>query len=81
MKPGTRSLTAVRGLLKAIIALQLFSSISFAQDLSIFDSRRPIAMSKDDKTFRDFYINGGVEHGVKKGMILTVKRRFTLYDS
>lgn len=61
--------------------LIFFSSLSSAQDLSIFDSRRAIAMGKDEKTYRDFYINGGIEHGVKPGMILTVKRRITLYDS
>lgn len=59
----------------------LHTEFAQAQDLSIFDSRRPIAMSKADKTYRDFYINGGIEHGMKKGMILTVRRRITLYDS
>lgn len=38
-------------------------------------------MSDSETTYRDFYINGGIEHGVKQNMILTVKRRLTLYDS
>ena len=58
-----------------------FSEFVSAQDLTIFDSRRPVALSADQTTYRDYYINGGIEHGVKKGMILTVTRRLTLYDS
>ena len=62
-------------------AFILSPTIGFAQDLSIFDSRRAIPMADSETTYRDFYINGGIEHGVKQNMILTVKRRLTLYDS
>jgi len=64
-----------------LVAAFLLPLKSFSQDLSIFDSRRAIPLSDSEKTYRDFYINGGIEHGVKKNMILTVKRRLTLYDS
>jgi hypothetical protein len=81
MNTGTKSSSLSKHLIHFAVASFLFSSASMAQDLSIFDSRRPIAMSKDEKTYRDFYINGGIEQGVKNGMILSVKRRITLYDS
>lgn len=64
-----------------ILLLVLVTETVSAQDLTIFDSRRPVAFSASETTYRDYYINGGVEHGVKKGMILTVTRRLTLYDS
>lgn len=60
--------------------LGTLSPKSFA-DLTIFDSRRPVSMSNGEVTYRDFYINGGIEEGLKKNMILNVERRLTLYDS
>ena len=65
----------------SVMILMLFVPEGFAQDLTIFDSRRPISLTSTQTTYRDFYINGGIEHGVKKGMILTVTRRLTLYDT
>jgi hypothetical protein len=64
-----------------IAILIVFSNSIKAEDLTIFDSRRPVALSEKETTYRDFYINGGIEQGVKKDMILTVTRRLTLYDS
>lgn len=64
-----------------ILLLSVFVSESVAQDLTIFDSRRPVSLTSKQTTYRDFYINGGIEHGVKRGMILTVTRRLTLYDT
>lgn len=63
------------------LALLSTSTIAFAEDLTIFDSRRPVALSDKEVTYRDFYINGGVEQGIKKDMVLSVTRRLTLYDS
>ncbi len=65
----------------SVLILMLFVSEGFSQDLTIFDSRRPVSLTSKHSTYRDFYINGGVEHGVKRGMILTVTRRLTLYDT
>lgn len=58
-------------------------TVPFAQaaDLTIFDARKPIAMSDKDKPAKDFYINGGNESGLRSGTILTVVRRIPLYDS
>lgn len=50
-------------------------------DLTIFDVRRNLPMSDQEKVYRDFYINGGSESGLSVGMVLTVQRRLPLYDS
>lgn len=63
------------------LILTVFSAKGMAQDLTVFDSRRPVSLTSKQETYRDFYINGGIEHGVKRGMILTVTRRLTLYDT
>lgn len=64
-----------------LLILTLLTTESMAQDLTIFDSRRPVSLTSKQDTYRDFYINGGIEHGVKRGMILTITRRLTLYDT
>ena len=64
-----------------IAILLMFAPEGLSQDLTIFDSRRPVSLTSKQTTYRDFYINGGIEHGVKRGMILTVTRRLTLYDT
>lgn len=67
------------------VALVLSSLIaphfSFADDPTIFDVRKNLVMADDDPVFRDFYINGGTEAGLQRGMIVNVLRRVTLYDN
>ncbi|MCB0355753.1 MAG: hypothetical protein KDD40_02040 [Bdellovibrionales bacterium] len=53
----------------------------FAKEVAIFDSRKPVTLSKNDKSYIDFYINAGSEVGLKKGVIVTVRRSTSLYDA
>ena len=53
----------------------------YATEVIIFDSRRPIAMSEKEKPHKDFYLNAGVEMGLKKGVVLNVQRRVPLYNT
>lgn len=65
----------------ALIGSSLLISRVQANEVTIFDVRRPIAMSDHEKTYKDFYLNGGIEMGLKKGVILTVQRRVPLYNT
>ncbi len=58
----------------------LLFNMAFA-DIAIFDSKRPISLSNSEKTERDYYLDGGIEKGLKNGQIVTVNRRLTVYDS
>ena len=62
-----------------IVALML--PLSSWAELTIFDVRKTLPMSNDEKVFRDFYVNGGSETGLATGMVITVGRRMPLYDS
>ncbi len=53
---------------------------SVNQSLTIFDARKSLALSDDEPVFRDFYINGGSEQGLREGMVITVTRQISLYD-
>lgn len=55
--------------------------MAMADDITIFDVRKNLPMSDDEKVFRDFYINAGNEAGLSVGMVITVQRRLPLYDS
>jgi len=63
-----------------VVSVATLISVSAFADLWIFDSRRPIALSEDEHPPRDYYINGGTEQGLKPGLLVTVRRRLTLYD-
>ncbi len=52
-----------------------------AQNLTIFDSRKPISMVNGEVTPQDYLINGGTEKGLRPGMVITVTRAVPLYDS
>ena len=64
-----------------MIALTAMMSTAWADDLTIFDVRKNLPMSDNEKVYRDFYINGGNEAGLSNGMVITVERRMPLYDT
>lgn len=61
--------------------LLLTLSVPAFAELTIFDVRKNLALSDSEKVFRDFYVNGGTEAGITRGMIITVQRRLPLYDT
>ena len=50
-------------------------------ELTVFDVRKPIALSDKEIIQKDYYINAGSEAGLQKGMIITVIRKVPLYDT
>ncbi len=64
-----------------VIALLFAAEWTHAADLTIFEVRKPIALSDKEVTQKDYYINAGSESGLQKGMIITVVRKIPLYDS
>lgn len=71
-----------RIVLKVFLYLVL-PTASFANkgpDFSIFEVRRQLALSNDEKTEKDYYIYAGSEEGVKEGTVYDVVRNVPLYD-
>ncbi len=58
-----------------------YSNLTFAEEPTIFDMRKPVTLSDSDPVYRDFYINGGIESGLQPGMLVNVQRKVTLYDN
>lgn len=68
--------------MKAVLFLSVFMiAMNAWADLTIFNIRKNLPMSDDEKVLRDFYINAGSEAGLATGMVITVQRRMPLYDS
>ncbi|MCB0391129.1 MAG: hypothetical protein KDD58_07555 [Bdellovibrionales bacterium] len=68
---------------KWVLAL-LLGAVNYqaqAKEVAIFDSRKPVTLSKNDPAYIDFYVNAGSEVGIKRGVIITVHRRTSLYDA
>lgn len=65
----------------AVLILLTGGAKAFAQEVTIFDIRKPLAMSNDEKVYKDFFINAGTERGIKTGVVITVTRRRSLYDA
>ncbi|HMN67616.1 MAG TPA: hypothetical protein PKC28_03670 [Bdellovibrionales bacterium] len=63
-----------------VFAVLVVPTMAWA-DLTIFDVRKNLPMSDQEKVYRDFYINGGTESGIQPGMLITVQRRLPLYNS
>lgn len=65
----------------SILLLFGMSCSAFAQEISIFDVRNTLALSDEEPTYKDYYLNAGSERGLREGMIITVIRKLALYDS
>src|SRR5690349_6711302 len=69
-------------MLKLLIVLTAIfaGSIGQAKEIAVFDVRRPLSFENGQDLPKDFYINAGIEVGLKVGMTVSVNRRQTLYD-
>lgn len=69
-------------LLVMITLLSSCWSDSFAKgpDFSVFEVRRQLALSNEEKTEKDYYIYAGSEEGVREGVVYNVVRKVPLYD-
>lgn len=70
-------------LISLLFNILIFSHQSYSQqqNINIFDVRNTLALSDDEPTYKDYYLNAGSERGLKAGMVITVTRSQALYDS
>ncbi len=54
---------------------------STSNELSIIDVRRNIPLSDTDPVYKDYYINAGVESGLKENLVITVLRKTNIKDA
>lgn len=52
-----------------------------ASDLLVFDVKKTLRLKDSDPQYKDFYINGGEEYGLRPGMLVTVYRKVGMYDA
>lgn len=70
--------------MKNLIFFCAFSFLAlntFAADINIVDVRRNITLSDEDPVYKDFYLNAGEGAGLKKNLVVNVKRRLSVKDS
>lgn len=54
---------------------------SYAGELSVIDVRRNITLSDEDPVYKDFYLSGGTETGLKRNMVVTAVRKLNIRDA
>lgn len=54
---------------------------STSNELSIIDVRRNIPLADTDPVYKDYYINAGVESGLKENLVITVLRKTNIKDA
>ena len=64
-----------------ILALTITSLNVFADEILIIDSKRNIPLSDEETVYKDFYINAGENAGLKKNLVVSVKRQIKIKDS
>lgn len=50
------------------------------KEAMVIDVRKNVALSKNEKVYKNYYINMGANKGLKKGAIVDVLRRLPLHD-
>lgn len=68
------------GVFTILIILSVDLTTAWAQQITVFDVKKNLKLTKEEKTYRDYYINAGEEEGLRAGMIVTVERRQSTYD-
>ena len=69
-------------LFKICVVFLLFkSTYSQAAEIAIFDSRKTVSLTKEEPSYRDYFINAGLEVGIQRGALITVVRSASLYDA
>lgn len=64
-----------------IILTALLSWEVFASDINVIEVRRNIPLSDDAPVYKDFYINAGIEAGLKKNLVVNVTRKLAVRDA
>lgn len=84
---GRKRDKAKDGFMKFLIFLGLIVTPIFfygevrADDMSVINVRRNIQLSENDPVYRDFYIDGGEDNGLKKNMVVQAIRKMSIRDA
>lgn len=75
-----KTFSAIMKLFILTAALILTSVQSLAEEITVVDVKRNITLSDDDAVYKDFYLNAGKGSGLKKGLVVEVKRTVHVRD-
>ncbi|MDZ4660900.1 MAG: hypothetical protein SGJ18_04700 [Pseudomonadota bacterium] len=68
--------------LSLVIVLQLPAGTSAgASEVSVFEVQKNIPLTSEDIVYKDYYVTGGSQQGLQKGMVITVVRNLPVHDT
>lgn len=63
-----------------ILLSSIFTTYAYSSEVVIFAVNKNLQMHPKDPIFKDYYLSGGIEDGLRRGMIVTVVRRTPVHD-
>lgn len=63
------------------LIMALFSFEALASDITVFDVRKSLPLTDTEVVYRDYFISGGSDSGLKVDMIVPVIRRVSVNNS
>jgi hypothetical protein len=76
----TKNLARGLLLIGTVLLIVLFAWEAFSEELSIIEVRRNIPLADQDPVYKDFFINGGLNQGLKPKTVVTATRKIQLKD-
>ncbi len=67
------------GLILGALILGDFKT-AVADEVTVIEIRKNLLLDAADISYKDYYLNGGAEVGLKEGMIVTLTRKLTLHN-
>lgn len=63
------------------LLIAVFSYEAFSEELAVIEVRRNIPLSDTDPVYKDYYLNAGINGGLKKNMVVTAIRKISIKDA
>ncbi len=55
--------------------------VAGANEISVFEVQKNIPLTPEETVHKDYYVTGGSQQGVQKGMVITVIRNLPVHDT
>ena len=59
----------------------LLGPLALANEVSVFEVQKNIPLTPEEIVYKDYYVTGGAQQGLQKGMIITVVRNLPVHDT
>lgn len=70
----------INGFITVILSVVL-QNFATATEVSVFEVQKSIPLTPEEVVYKDYYVTGGSQQGLQKGMVITVVRNIPVHDT